>query len=226
MLVGMRTQDLTPSSEGAPVRGEPIAIELMNTLWADREGVHDALTTARGATQWLAELKGRLPRVQSLRGPARRALSSSETAHLRRLRDAMRLVAAEVTADPRPIAKSLGHEGRSLDDALSVINGAAQSLPVRLLHRINTRITADRRGVSPLSASTGSFAVDAIALLAGDHDSGLLRACLAPGCVLYFVQDHALREWCSPACGNRARVARHYERTQVAKRGKTKRQPT
>ena len=39
-----------------------------------------------------------------------------------------------------------------------------------------------------------------------------LRACLGPGCVLYFVQQHPRREWCSAGCGNRARVARHYHR--------------
>jgi predicted RNA-binding Zn ribbon-like protein len=35
-----------------------------------------------------------------------------------------------------------------------------------------------------------------------------LRACGAPGCVLMFVKDHPRREWCSVACGNRARQAR------------------
>ena len=34
----------------------------------------------------------------------------------------------------------------------------------------------------------------------------------APGCVLYFIKDHPRREWCSTACGNRARAARHYAR--------------
>ena len=42
--------------------------------------------------------------------------------------------------------------------------------------------------------------------------ANLARATHAPGCVLYFVQDHPRREWCSTACGNRARVARHYDR--------------
>nr|WP_137969774.1 CGNR zinc finger domain-containing protein [Streptomyces antimycoticus] len=33
-----------------------------------------------------------------------------------------------------------------------------------------------------------------------------------PNCLLFFVKHHARREWCSPACGNRVRVARHYRR--------------
>ncbi|MCB0944909.1 MAG: CGNR zinc finger domain-containing protein, partial [Mycobacterium sp.] len=41
-----------------------------------------------------------------------------------------------------------------------------------------------------------------------------LRACNAPGCVLYFVKTHPRREWCSEGCGNRVRAARHYQRTR------------
>jgi hypothetical protein len=44
--------------------------------------------------------------------------------------------------------------------------------------------------------------------------AALLRACGAPGCVLMFLKDHPRREWCSNACGNRARQARHYDRTR------------
>jgi predicted RNA-binding Zn ribbon-like protein len=44
-----------------------------------------------------------------------------------------------------------------------------------------------------------------------------LRACDAPGCVLTFLKDHPRREWCSQACGNRARQARHYQRARTAK---------
>ncbi|MET9049418.1 CGNR zinc finger domain-containing protein, partial [Streptomyces sp. NPDC004362] len=35
---------------------------------------------------------------------------------------------------------------------------------------------------------------------------------LAPNCLLFFVKNHARREWCSPTCGNRMRVARHHRR--------------
>jgi predicted RNA-binding Zn ribbon-like protein len=43
-----------------------------------------------------------------------------------------------------------------------------------------------------------------------------LRACRAPGCVLYFVRDHPRQEWCSVTCGNRARAARHYRRLRAS----------
>lgn len=54
----------------------------------------------------------------------------------------------------------------------------------------------------------------AIAFLASP-DRARLRACHAPRCVRYFLKDHPRQEWCKPACGNRARVARHHERRRA-----------
>jgi predicted RNA-binding Zn ribbon-like protein len=59
----------------------------------------------------------------------------------------------------------------------------------------------------------GAVAQDAIELLTGP-EATTLRACHAPGCVLYFVKTHPRREWCSEACGNRVRAARHYRRVR------------
>ena len=53
--------------------------------------------------------------------------------------------------------------------------------------------------------------------LLGGQDAARLRACYAPGCVLYFIKTHPRREWCSVACGNRVRAARHYQRVREHK---------
>src|SRR6266851_2221676 len=58
---------------------------------------------------------------------------------------------------------------------------------------------------------------DAVRRLADRGDQ--LRACHAPGCVLYFVKSHPRREWCSVACGNRARAARHYDKIREGRAG-------
>jgi predicted RNA-binding Zn ribbon-like protein len=50
-----------------------------------------------------------------------------------------------------------------------------------------------------------------IDFLAGP-DRARLRACPAARCVKYFLQDDPRQTWCSPACGNRERVNRHYRR--------------
>ena len=68
-----------------------------------------------------------------------------------------------------------------------------------------------RTGRSASEAAISQIADEAIALFGSARRSSL-RTCQAPGCVLYFVKQHPRREWCSDACGNRARVARHYRR--------------
>ncbi|MFD8502059.1 CGNR zinc finger domain-containing protein, partial [Streptomyces sp. NPDC059687] len=55
------------------------------------------------------------------------------------------------------------------------------------------------------------LAHQAVQLFAGP-DRDRLRPRLAPNCLLFFVKNHARREWCSPTCGNRMRVARHHRR--------------
>ncbi|MFF9032967.1 CGNR zinc finger domain-containing protein [Streptomyces iakyrus] len=41
------------------------------------------------------------------------------------------------------------------------------------------------------------------------------RPCHAPRRVRYFLTEHPRREWCTPRCGDRARVARHHRRHQA-----------
>jgi predicted RNA-binding Zn ribbon-like protein len=82
----------------------------------------------------------------------------------------------------------------------------------------------DLHGASRAQVVLGAFAIDAIDLLTGP-DRRDLRACGAPGCVLLFLKDHPRREWCSAACGNRARQARHYARTEAEFRGASESAP-
>jgi predicted RNA-binding Zn ribbon-like protein len=76
--------------------------------------------------------------------------------------------------------------------------------PDRVAHR------SVAAGVRPPLAALSAVAASAVELFGASDDR--LRACPAPGCVLYFVKDHQRREWCSAACGNRARARRHYDR--------------
>lgn len=72
-----------------------------------------------------------------------------------------------------------------------------------------TRLSATRDDPHPvLLAALARAAVDFL----GGPQRDRLRACTAPRCVRYFVKGHGRQEWCRPACGNRARAARHYDR--------------
>ena len=181
---------------------EPVAVRLMNTIWADRDGVHDALTTVDQLREWFA--------LSELSGAS--LLRQADLQAFRSLRNALRRVAAEVTTDSRRRAASAITD---LDGAIAVINTAsAPSLPTlaRSDGRLSLEWQTDARGGELVRSR---LALEASQLFIGEPP--VLRACYGPGCVLYFVKDHPRRAWCSAACGNRARVARHYEKSRQAK---------
>lgn len=184
---------------------EPVAVQLMNTIWADRDGVHDAL----GAVDQLREWFG-LSRISGAS-----LLRQADLVAFRRLRDALRRVAAEVTADDRPSAASAMTD---LDAAIAEINrSAAPRLPVLASSNgeLSLQWHTDAGGRELVSSQ---IALEAAQLFTDEPVA--LGACHGPGCVLYFAKDHPRREWCSAACGNRARVARHYEKNRQTRKSR------
>ena len=92
--------------------------------------------------------------------------------------------------------------------AVERVNEASARVP-RVL-----RLAPEGSSDTPLSASPtplllARIAWSAIGLL-GDPDRARLRRCGA--CGLYFEATRPDRRWCSNACGNRTRVARHHAR--------------
>jgi predicted RNA-binding Zn ribbon-like protein len=188
--------------------GEPVPVRLMNTIWADASGVHDDLHSPAGVDAWLDA-------VGIARSGAR--ATTAELARARVLRDAARRLAAFVTGDSRQAASSaMG----SVRDAVAAVNVAVSQLPAPQLELRGGRLEpAAQARPSPVAAGIAQVAGSAIELLSGSAAASL-RACNAPGCVLYFAKTHPRREWCSLACGNRARAARHYEKLRSARAGR------
>ncbi|UVS79145.1 ABATE domain-containing protein [Actinokineospora sp. UTMC 2448] len=179
---------------------EPLPIRLMNTVWADRDGRHDDLATAAGLRRWLP-------------GAGFEPAPKADLAAFVRLRDALRRIAAHVTADSRERAASAMAD---LDAAIAELNSVAVARTPVLVRR-DTGLVLDwettARGAEHALAAIGLAAAH---LFTGEAATAL-RACYGPGCVLYFRKDHSRREWCSSGCGNRARAARHYERHRAGK---------
>jgi predicted RNA-binding Zn ribbon-like protein len=174
----------------------------MNTIWADTAGVHDDLTTPAALRDWLVI-------VRDLDAGALEDPGPDELAEAKLLRDSLRRLAAVCSNDPRPAAQS---PVDSVDDAVAVVNRAVTHLPHDQLAIRDGRLHRDRPGpTSPTRVALAELAHDSIDLLTGSGATKL-RACHSPGCVLYFVRSNPRREWCSEACGNRARAARHYRR--------------
>ena len=110
--------------------------------------------------------------------------------------------------------QSAGPQDPAALDAINAASARAASAPMARW-RPNA---PPELGTSFLSATRrdvvlGAFAADAIELLTGRSREDL-RECGAPGCVLLYLKNHPRRAWCSNACGNRARQARHYQRAR------------
>lgn len=197
-----------PPSAGPPpgrawmLPDEPLPVRLMSTIHADPDGVHDELRTPADVDEWL-DAAG----VDRAGAHA----TTAELARARALRDAVRRLAAHVTQDSRQAAASATTDPRA---ALDDVNAAAAELPAPLLALRDGHLEVGAPGgPSPVTTGLARVAVEAVGLLGGP-DAARLRACYAPGCVLYFIRTHPRREWCSVACGNRVRAARHYQRVR------------
>jgi len=196
----------------APLLNEPLPVELMNTVWADRNGVHDALRDPDGTRSWLSAVSARLD-AMTPDGPGIISTADLDVPghRLIELRDALRRLAAEATADSRAAAVS---DTRDLHAAVSALNDAAAAAPrwSALTWTPGQEPARTLRASGPAASAALSAIAEESIVLFGHDDRRCLRACLAPGCVLYFVKNHPRREWCSAGCGNRARAARHYRR--------------
>jgi predicted RNA-binding Zn ribbon-like protein len=187
-----------PETYTGPVRSEPLALELHNTLYASGGQAVDGLANEASARAWLNALRDRLPTGGRGRGPTRTELI--------RLRGAVREALHAVLDGQAPTRASL--------EIINRASGEALRSPIARWRRAAPPVAdVDLHGASRAQVVLGAFAVDAIDLLTGPHGRDV-RACGAPGCVLLFLKDHPRRQWCSAACGNRARQARHYARSR------------
>jgi predicted RNA-binding Zn ribbon-like protein len=187
-----------PTRRGGPVfrwLGEPLAIDLANTVMVVREGEEvDLLVTRDDLRRWLAAERDRLGDC---------AFAISHLGETRALRDAVRgvLSAAAEGATPPP-------------EALEQLNAASADAPVapQLDVGRDGELRVDQLSAAgdPLARLLARLTRSAIALLTGPERERL-HVCDAPSCGMLFLGQ---RRWCCAACGNRARAARHYRRTR------------
>ncbi|MGW0086002.1 CGNR zinc finger domain-containing protein [Streptomyces sp. NPDC003393] len=201
------------SITSATLLGEPLPIELMNTVALDRGRTCDALADDAGPAAWLRAVADRLGPVSGLEADQIDEHTVRPVAgELRALRDALRQLAAEVTDDPRPPATA---SGSARHEAIATLNALARAWPELVWPADGPPSRMYRGSGTAARLAVQLIAHQAVVLLTGP-DRERLRPCLAPNCLLYFFKNHPRREWCSPACGNRVRVARHYRRHRSA----------
>ncbi|MGW6200508.1 CGNR zinc finger domain-containing protein [Kribbella sp. NPDC055110] len=193
-----------------------LAFELAATIKHDGHGgITDLLSTREDAAAWLTDHKQLVAHV--LRCDLGRFVYPNRQEilpnleELLRMRRAVRALFARAVAPGEPSKADAG-QLMKVEDALRVVNEAADRLGTTHLEWAEEPVlrwaclTED-----PVALLIGAVGRSAIDFLAGP-DRARLRACPAARCVKYFLQDDPRQTWCSPACGNRERVNRHYRK--------------
>ncbi|HEU4947243.1 MAG TPA: CGNR zinc finger domain-containing protein [Kribbella sp.] len=168
-----------------PLVGEPLSLDLLNTVWIDGGRRHDLLDDVDGLRIWLA-------------GTGRRDLPEASEAARQSLVGAREVLRGWLT-------------GQGSADALNAI--LARGRLVRRLDVDGPTMTAETAEPADLAAWLALN--DYLGLLERDpsrirrcaHPDCVLH--------FYDISPKGNRRWCSMAgCGNRAKAARHYARTK------------
>ncbi|MCW3818494.1 ABATE domain-containing protein [Micromonospora sp. DR5-3] len=190
-----------------PLVGEPLALDLINTVVRHAGTSVDLLATPAQLQAWLAaqaECVPDLPEVVS------DGITPDDVAMVQAVRG--------------HIAVAVDHARRGLAPpaaAIQGINDSQRRAPaVRELRWLSGAVEARvRRGGSlgeQLAARLAEAAVD----LLTDPALAAVRQCEAESCVVLFLPAHPRRRWCSRTrCGNRARVSRYYQRHKAERSG-------
>lgn len=177
----------------------PPAVDLANTVMVTTAGERDLLASEEQLEDWIGAERGRIPGVEA---------ASGRLAEVRDLRETVRELLHARARGKRPPERSR-----------LKINAISASMPVR------TALTADGRAVEEPDAADRYALFEATvarsAIEFADRRESPLRVCEAPSCGMLFLQEHPRQVWCSQACGNRARVARHAARHGHRQRSST-----
>ena len=175
------------STDPRPLAGEPLALDLLNTVWLPSGNPVDLLATAEDMQAWLAAAGVEAKPVSG----TREALVQSRQA----IRDVMS-----------------GQDGIA---ALDRLNAVLDHGHVRLAIGPPMNPQRTLEVADPAWRPAVMAAASLLDLLAEAPDR--IRRCQNPSCVLWFYDTtrNRTRRWCSMAvCGNRAKARRHYDRVK------------
>lgn len=174
-----------------PLTGEPLALDLVNTVWTDGGATHDLLASEDGAFTWLEEV-----------GLAEAGLDpTSVLAALLEARSAIRAVLEEPeSAEAQGALNAVLARGRTLERL-----GPAGAETV-------VEVSAPWRA---------AFLAARSLLELWRTAPGRVKACAGRGCTLYFLDTSPknARKWHDmKTCGNRAKASRHHRRAVAGQR--------
>lgn len=176
--------------------GDHLAVDFANTTIRREADPIDLIETVDAADEWIEREPADLPAV---------SMTDSSLVELRTQRDATnRLLRASIRGE------RLEQADIELINTL-VVNGRAFRL-------LASRARESRISFgSGFSSFAGVLAESVVDLLARD-DLAAIAICEAPSCGQIFHRSRVNQKWCSPGCGNRARVDRHRHQNPRAQR--------
>jgi predicted RNA-binding Zn ribbon-like protein len=173
-----------------------VALDLVDTKLLAVDPPVDLIATPEQLAAWWELQQVRLPEGPVPDGTA-----------VRRLRTAVRDV-LDSHLEGRQVLPT------SLEDLNTAAAGAPQSLR---LTATDDGLRVEKRWHSEYGGNAGlaMIARETIELLTDESRLSTLRRCANPNCSMLFLAEHKRRQWCiGSVCGNRTRVARHYEKTR------------
>lgn len=170
----------------------PLAVDVAATVRVVGSVEVDLVADDADLERWIALEARRFPAVEAARGQLRA---------FREIREVVReLLFAR--ADGRPLPAP----------AVAAINEASAGCPSFPMVDADGNARAVELSDAPAVLFKGIVARSAIEVV-GDGPRSRLGVCRAPRCGMPFIAGARRQRWCSAACGNRARVARHAART-------------
>lgn len=183
-----------------PLTGEPLALDLVNT----HSSAGDLLATPAGLSSWLSLQSERFGEAA---GPAHTELGADDLEAVREVRDHAANALDRVRRGERPSAADL--------DALNRAQRVAPAVLELAWH--GGAVTATRRRAGTPGERLAAWLAETCAEFLAGPAVTKVRQCAADDCVMLFLPAHPRRRWCSATrCGNRVRVARHYQRHKPA----------
>ena len=184
---------------GFPVGGEPLGVDLADTLVTVTQPAGDLLADPERCAAWWS--------LQSDRLPAGAPAPTLEAT--RQLRAAARAVL------------DAAQQGQNLPEpavaTLNQIAAAAAASPELHLRGGAPELRLRWHADDPAAPALAQAAASVISLLASP-DAARLRRCANPACSMLFIATDARRQFCTQnICANRVRAARHYHRQHQRK---------
>ncbi|MFJ7077682.1 CGNR zinc finger domain-containing protein [Streptomyces sp. NPDC098781] len=184
-------------TDPAPLTGEPLALDLVNT----HPTTGDLLTTPDGLRDWWVLQAERIPEEVP------REVIAADLDAVLAVREHTARALAHVRRGERPPAEDI--------EALNEAQRAAPAIS-ELGWDGTAVVVARRRPSGSPGLRLAAWLAESAAGLLADPAVEQIRKCEADDCVMLFVPTNPRRRWCSAArCGNRMRVARHYQRRKA-----------